>query len=41
MGFLTNEEWAIVEIWHEDLYICRRVEANFYEIVRKAFAMEL
>lgn len=41
MGFLPNEDWAIVEIWHEDLYIWKREEATFSDVVRKVFAKEL
>lgn len=41
MGFLPHKNWAIVEIWHEDLYIWDREETSFYNVVKKAFAKNL
>lgn len=41
MGFLPHKNWAIVEIWHEDLYIWDREETSFYDVVKKAFAKNL
>lgn len=41
IGFLSAENWSIVEIWHEDLSIVPREEKTFMEFVGKVFSKDL
>ncbi|MGG3805769.1 SMI1/KNR4 family protein [Metabacillus fastidiosus] len=41
IGFLTTDDWSIVEVWNEDLSIISREEKTFKEFVRKVFAKDL
>ncbi|WP_246017722.1 SMI1/KNR4 family protein [Mesobacillus subterraneus] len=40
-GFFRTNNWAIVDIWHEDLSIIPREERTFVEFVNKIISNEL
>ncbi|MED4462282.1 SMI1/KNR4 family protein [Metabacillus fastidiosus] len=41
VGFLTTDNWSIVEVWHEDLSIVLRKEKTFKQFVRNVFLKEM
>ncbi|MED4531414.1 SMI1/KNR4 family protein [Metabacillus fastidiosus] len=41
VGFLTTDNWSIVEVWHEDLSIVPREEKTFKQFVRNVFLKEM
>jgi hypothetical protein len=41
IGFLSTDNWSIVEIWHDNLSIVPREEKTFMELVNKIFLKEL